>query len=73
MLLNQNTIFIGEIGNTYSISQVNVVYRETKPPKLFTEGTLIKAMSSISTDDKELQSIIKEAKVLEHQQQEQLS
>lgn len=62
MLLNQNTIFIGEIGNTYTISQVNVVCRETKPPKLFTEGTLIKAMSSISTDDKELQSIIKEAK-----------
>ena len=49
-------------GDQVLLNEVIIKTGETKPPKLFTEGTLIKAMSTISSDNAELASKLKEIK-----------
>jgi DNA topoisomerase III len=47
---------------SYPIIKTEEIKRETKPPKYYNEGSIIKAMSNISSEDQELSSKLREVK-----------
>ena len=49
-------------GQEFPIIKSEAIKRETRPPKYFNEGSIIKAMSSISSEDQELSSKLHEIK-----------
>lgn len=50
------------IGDDFIVTNCNVKEGKTTPPKRYTTGTIIQAMASVTSEDKELASILKEVK-----------
>lgn len=59
VLINTENI---EKGSSLKIHSVDIQEGKTTPPELYTEGSLIKAMNGISSDNKELAAKLKEVK-----------
>lgn len=49
-------------GNSFSITNIEVKEGKTTPPKRYTEGSIIKAMNTVTSEDKTLAEILKESK-----------
>ena len=49
-------------GNNFAITSIHVKEGKTTPPKRYTEGTIIKAMNNVTSEDKKLAEILKESK-----------
>ena len=61
-----NNIVTGQFtfqqGDTYNIEDAVVTMHKTKPPKRYTAGSIITAMTNITSDNKELAAILKNVK-----------